>query len=187
MSAQTDANKAYAEILGLNAAALDAYTTQLEISTTGLDEAGIKAAINAEAVPFGADLQASAAFGTVLAAFARTGETAAQTLQRLAELTIAGQALNEFGGIFSKIATAGFDATESMISLAGDLDKLIAKSADFVRSYYSAEEQTGIATVAYLKPCGLRVLRTRRPSCPKTISGGWSSRSTSPRPTGANS
>lgn len=144
VSAQTDANKAYAQILGLNASALDSYTARLEINTTGLDEAGIKAAINAEAVRFGAD-QASAAFGTVLAAFAKTGETASQTLQRLAELTIAGQALNEFGGIFSKIATAGFGATESMISLAGGLDKLIAKSAEFVKSYYSAEEQTGMS------------------------------------------
>lgn len=150
VTAQTTVNKAYAEILGLNKTALEAYTKSIEINTTGLDEAGVKAAINAEAVKFGAE-QASAAFGGLLATFAHAGETASQTLQRLAELSIAGRALNEFGGVFSKVASAGFGATEAMISLAGGLDKLIAKSADFVKSYYSTEEQTGIAARGVLE------------------------------------
>lgn len=139
----TAANKAYAEILGLNSAALDDYTAALEINTTGLDEAGIKTAINTAVTQFGAD-QVTAAFGPMIAEFARAGETASDTLRRLAETALTAQALNQLGGIFSKIAAGGLEATDSMISLAGGIDKLIAKSAAFVKNYYSSDEQVGM-------------------------------------------
>lgn len=142
--AVTAANHAYAEVLGLNATAMDGYTATLDINTSGMDAAATKLAINGAIAQFSGD-QVASAFGSVLESFAHAGESAAQTMQRLAEVSVVADGLNSLGGVFSNIAAGGINATESMISLAGGLDQLIAKSKAFVASYYSDTEQAGIA------------------------------------------
>jgi hypothetical protein len=84
-------------------------------------------------------------FATALTPFQHAGEALIDTMQRLAVIEIANGALNQFGGIFSKIATSGVDATESMIGLAGSLDALLKKTSDFVKDYYTQAEQAGMA------------------------------------------
>lgn len=143
VKANTEANKAYARSLGLNADAMDGYTKNIEINTSGMDAAAAQAAINGELATFAAD-QVSAAYGEAIKQFAMAGESASQTLQRLAMVQGTAQTLNEFGGIFSQIAAGGIEATQSMISLSGGIDKLIAKSAKFVELYYTSDEQNGI-------------------------------------------
>jgi hypothetical protein len=145
----TKANGQFAAMLGLDAKALDNYSASLEINTTNLDAAGVEAAIAAELTKFSAN-QLTSAYGDAVKEFAKAGETVAQTLERLIDTQQARVVLNELGGIFSKISMTGIDATESMIALSGGLDNLIKKSADFVKNYYSADEQTGMAAKSIL-------------------------------------
>jgi hypothetical protein len=145
----TATNAAYARMLGLNSAALDNFTMQLSVNTTGLDDAAVQAAIGAELTKFSA-AQLTAAYGDAVAAFAHAGETVADTMHRLIATQQASEVLNAFGGIFSKIASSSLEARDSMISLAGGIDALIAKSAAFVQSYYSADEQSGMSAKAVL-------------------------------------
>jgi hypothetical protein len=144
VQAYTSANAAYAGVLGLSATAMDGFTKHLEISVTGMDSAAAQAAINAEAAQFAID-QVSAAYGTAIAQFAHDGETMVQTLQRLAQMQMASTVLNEFGGVFSRLATLGVEGRDSMIALAGGIDALIKKSSDFVKDYYTQAEQSGLA------------------------------------------
>lgn len=145
----TKANGQFASMLGLDAKALENYSATLEINTTNLDAAGVEAAIAAELMKFSAD-QLTSTYGEAVEGFAKAGETVAQTIERLANTQQARLVLNELGGIFSKISMTGVDATESMIALSGGLDNLIKKSADFVKNYYSVDEQTGMAAKSIL-------------------------------------
>lgn len=139
----TATNAAYAQILGLNASALDAYTKALDINITGMDAAAAQTAINTEVQKFGVE-QVTAAYGEALAQYAKAGETVFDTLKRLAGIEVASAALNEFGGIFSRIATLGIEGRDSMFALAGGIEAFVKKSSDFVKLYYSADEQSGL-------------------------------------------
>lgn len=76
--------------------------------------------------------------------FARDGETAVQTLQRLSAIQGMSEALNPMGGIFSSIANASVEARESLIGLAGGIDSLVSQANAFVKDYYSQDEQAGM-------------------------------------------
>lgn len=162
----TAANAAYAQVLGLSATALDGFTKQLDINVTGMDAAAAQAAINAEVTKFGVE-QVTAAYGLAIGQFSHDGETMVQTLQRLAQMQVASVALNELGGVFSRIATLGIAGRDSMIQLAGGIDALLKKSSDFVKDYYSQSEQSGLAAkgvLAQLNAAGIQdagALQTR--------------------------
>lgn len=146
----TAANARYATMLGLDAKALDGFTMALSVNTTGLDAAGVQAAIAAELTKFSL-AQLTSAYGEAVSGFAKAGETVADTIQRLIATQQASEVLNQFGGVFSKIAASSMEARDSMIQLAGGIDALIAKSAAFVQSYYSANEQAGIGAKGVLE------------------------------------
>lgn len=153
----TASNAAYARILGLNVSALDGYTKALDINITGMDAAAAQTAINTEVQKFGVE-QVTAAYGEALAQYAKAGETVSDTLKRLAGIEVASAALNEFGGVFSRIATLGIEGRDSMFALAGGIEAFVKKSADFVKLYYSADEQSGIranAVLAQLNAAGV--------------------------------
>lgn len=76
--------------------------------------------------------------------FARDGETAVQTLQRLTAIQGMSEALNPMGGIFSSIANASVEARQSLIELAGGIDTLVGQANAFVKDYYSQDEQAGM-------------------------------------------
>lgn len=76
--------------------------------------------------------------------FARDGETAVQTLQRLSAIQGLSEVLNPMGGIFSSIANASVEARESLIGLAGGIDSLVSQANAFVKDYYSQDEQAGM-------------------------------------------
>lgn len=153
----TAVNAAYAKILGLDVTALDGFTKALDINITGMDAAAAQTAINTEVQKFGVE-QVTAAYGEALAQYAKTGETVSDTLKRLAGIEVASAALNEFGGVFSRIATLGIEGRDSMFALAGGIEAFVKKSSDFVKLYYSADEQSGIqanAVLAQLNAAGV--------------------------------
>ncbi len=84
-------------------------------------------------------------FADFLEPFRNAGETLVETLQRLVAIQQVTDQLNSFGGIFSKIAALSVEAKEELISFAGGIENLISKVQSFVGTYYSAEEQSGIA------------------------------------------
>ncbi len=95
-----------------------------------------------------------------LEAFAKEGETAVQTLERLAAIQSVSETLNQFGGIFSVIAGSSIEARESLIGLAGGIDALVSQANQFVKDYYSLDEQAGInanAIAAALTNVGLSI------------------------------
>lgn len=144
-----------AEGLNLPTEMIAGITTQMNVRLTGKaaeDGAAITAALEQYQTAI------TAGYAAAIAPFQRAGESIIDTMQRLAVLEIAAGALNQFGGIFSSIAAQGTVATESMISLAGGLDKLIEKSQAFVNSYYGEDEQAGIAArgvMAALQAAGI--------------------------------
>lgn len=87
-------------------------------------------------------------FKGLLAPFQKAGESLAQTMARLAELQSFSATLNQFGGIFSRIAGASIDARENIISLAGGIEALAQKSQQFVADYYSEGERAGLQAAA---------------------------------------
>lgn len=157
VKANTEAGKEYARVLGLNADAMDGFTKNVEINTSGMDEAAAKAAIDAELAKFAAE-QVEAAYGTSIATFQKSGETMSDTLRRMAETQVAFSSINELGGVFSRLAVLGQDGRDGMVQLAGGIDALMKKSQDFVSEYYSIEEQTGLTAkniLAQLKAAGV--------------------------------
>lgn len=135
--------RAYADILGLPVQAIAGYSEQIKISFKGLSEDEIREKIAQTITSFQDNL--ATVYSKALEQYARAGESANQTLQRLAQLEVFAQNINSFGGVFSRIATLGIDARESLIALAGGVDALLSKTQDFVRLYYSEQEQAAIA------------------------------------------
>lgn len=65
-------------------------------------------------------------------------------LARIGRAESASMVLNEFGGVFSKIATLSISAREQLFEFAGGIEALISKTQNFVGQYYSQDEQVGI-------------------------------------------
>lgn len=68
----------------------------------------------------------------------------AGALARIGRAESASMVLNEFGGVFSKIATLSISAREQLFEFAGGIESLISKTQSFVGQYYSQDEQVGI-------------------------------------------
>lgn len=139
--AATASAKAYAAALGLNAAAVDGFTKSIEISTTGLDAAGTKAAID-KAIGSFVDDMVSSAYGGALSALAKTGETSSATLQRVAaDLTGVNAVLAQFGHGLLGISIDGATAAESLITLMGGVQNMQTQMASYYGNFYTADEQ----------------------------------------------
>ena len=138
--------RSYAEVLGLPVKAITGYSEQIKISFKDLTEEQIREKI-AETITSFQDNLANV-YSKAIAQYTRAGENATQTLQRLTQLEVLSQTINDFGGVFSRVAKLGIDARESLISMAGGIEALLGKTADFVRLYYGADEQAALAAKA---------------------------------------
>lgn len=143
--------KAWAETLKLPAQLLSSVTTQFKVKLTGNaqeDQAEISRLFERYADDLAASYQAQ------LAPFQKAGETLSATFQRLAGLQMFSAAINDFGGVFSRIAGLSVDAKEQLIAFAGGIDALLGKTRAFVGSYYSEAEQAGLAARAVREQLG---------------------------------
>lgn len=132
----------YATALGLPAEALKNVSHHMRVTLTDDEEANQRAIEEA----FGgyADVL-SGQFKEALRPFQEAGETLTETMQRLAEVQAFSATMNEFGGVFSRVATLGLRAKEELIGFAGGIESLVAKTSSFVDNYYSDAERFGIA------------------------------------------
>jgi hypothetical protein len=145
----------WSKALGLPAQKLSEITHSISIKLGKDDEETQK---NIETAMQGYQEHLASSFATFLEPFQAAGETLVDTLERLVSIDQASRSLNEFGGIFSAIATSSVDAREQLIALAGGIDALMQKAQAFVGTYYSQSEQSGIAarqTVDVLRGLGI--------------------------------
>jgi tape measure domain-containing protein len=143
LAAATATVQSYVSTLGLPVQALAGYSEQIKLSFKGLSEDEIRQLISDTVADFQANL--ASVYSQAVSEYARAGETALQTLQRLSALEQLSAALNDYGGAFSRIATLSIDARESLVSLAGGIETLLGKTQEFVRLYYSEQEQAALA------------------------------------------
>ena len=137
----TASNKAYANALGLTSGSIDSFTKSIEVNLTGLDAAGQQAAINAELTKFAGE-QAASAFGSSVAAFAKSGESTAQTLQRLGgDLTATNAMFKTLGYSLFDISAAGASAASTLIEAFGGLANAQQQLGSFQENYYSQAER----------------------------------------------
>lgn len=133
----------FVDVLGLPVKALEGYSEQIKISFKDLSEEEIRQAIADSITKFQGGL--ASLYSSAIAQYQKSGETALETLQRLAQLEGFSRVLNEFGGVFSNISTLGIDARESLIAMAGGMDALLAKTQQFVGEYYTQQEQAALS------------------------------------------
>ena len=129
---------AYAAALKLPSDSLKKVSYSLKVQM-GEDAKANEAAINAEFAKY-QELLANQ-FKNVLTPFQKAGETLTQTMGRLAAIQGFNETMNQFGGVFSRIATLGIDATSSLLEFAGGIDAFIEKTQAFVNDYYTEEEK----------------------------------------------
>jgi hypothetical protein len=134
--------KEWTKALGLPAEQLADVTHAISIKI-GKDDAETQA--NIEAAMQGYQDALAARFEGFLEPFRNAGETLTDTLQRLVGIQAMSEQLNEFGGVFSRIANLSVDAREELIGFAGGIEALLEKTKSFVSAYYSEGEQAAIA------------------------------------------
>ena len=155
-------SRAWADALQLPADALASVTTQFKVKLTGKadeDQAEIARLFERYSDDLAGTYQAQ------LRPFQRAGETLGATLQRLAGLQQFSTAINDFGGVFSRVAGLSVDAKEQLLGFAGGIEALLGKTRAFVGSYYSEAEQAGLAARAVqqqLQAIGINTPLTNR-------------------------
>ena len=134
--------QAFAQVLSLPAAALATITSQFKIKFSG-DAAKDQAEIAALFERYGNDLAET--YRDQLTPFQKAGETINATLQRMSGLQQFSNTINDFGGIFSRVANLSVDAKEQLIGFAGGIEALLGKTQNFVSQYYDEAEQAALA------------------------------------------
>lgn len=137
--------QAFAQVLSLPAAALANITTQFKTKLTG-DAAKDQAEIAALFTKYGEDLAET--YRDQLTPFQKAGETINATLQRMSGLQQFSNTINDFGGIFSRVANLSVDAKEQLLGFAGGIEALLGKTKTFVSQYYDEAEQIGLTARA---------------------------------------
>ena len=131
--------------MSLPAAALATITSQFKIKFSG-DAAKDQAEIAALFTKYGEDLAET--YRDQLTPFQKAGETINATLQRMSGLQQFSNTINDFGGIFSRVANLSVDAKEQLIGFAGGIEALLGKTQNFVSQYYDEAEQLGLTARA---------------------------------------
>lgn len=139
---------AYATALGLPAEHLSKISTSFRVQLTD-DEKKNQEGIAQLLTNYQDALTGN--FAGLLAPFQKAGETLTETFERLAGLQVFSEQINEFGGIFSRIANLSIDAKEQLISFSGGLEAFIAKTQAFVDQYYTQDEKAGLQAAQLLE------------------------------------
>jgi phage-related minor tail protein len=136
--------KSMGSALGLGSAALDNFTFGLKLNLKGLTEAQVNEKL---AEQFGLLNDAMAKQVLATDDYTRTGETAAQTLQRLSgSLTGVNAALGTLNQSLLSASLKGADAANQLADLFGGLDKFAQATEAYYQAFYSEAERNAKAT-----------------------------------------
>ena len=162
----TATTKAYAEVLGLNANAIDGVTQSIKISLMGLDAEQQQQAIVNALTGFG-DRLAQELLGTfvtttrqkgrifrrtitettwIAGPFVRAGETAGEALQRLAtSLMTVNQVFDTLNVALMQTSLVGADASSQLIDLFGGTEQFVQATSKYYELFYSEQERAETA------------------------------------------
>lgn len=139
----------YAKALGLPVGALTKVTSSARVVL------GDDAAKNAEAIAKAMADYGDALAGTFqkeLAAAAKPGESAAETLNRLGEAISAVNTTFEALGLhLVQTSVAGGQAASELVKLTGGMDAFLAKTQAYLQGYFTEAEQMGLGAGNVLK------------------------------------
>lgn len=161
-SSVREATAAMAEQLGISGTAIRQFTQALYIDGNGKSAEQVQKELS-DALNGANDSLARFALGTN--AYAKAGETASQTLERLAgSLTGVNGVLGALGQSLLTIGVAGGDTASQLLGLFGGLQQFQQAGAQYLDAYYTEAEKTALATqqlTTQLSAVGLAVPATR--------------------------
>jgi hypothetical protein len=134
--------RAYADVLKLPAAALDAVTSGIKLSLKDLSEEQVQQRITEAVAGYQEALLST--FRTQLEPLRKLGESFTDTALRLSTLQVFSKGLIDLGGVFSRVANASVAARENLIELVGGMDSLASMAQQYAQQYYSRDEIAGI-------------------------------------------
>ena len=133
-----------AQTLGLGVDSVANFTSKIKVSFKGLSEEQISQRMAEEFGKVGEAL-AQAALGQT--EYARTGETAVETLTRLSSsLTTVNGTFDVLGQKLLDTSLAGADMASQLVDLMGGLEQFTATTASYLENFYTEAERTDIAT-----------------------------------------
>ena len=135
---------ASADALGLAGDTFEDFSHRMKISTKGLSEEAANEAVQ-EALMGMADAMAGMVSG--LDAFARDGEGAAGTLERLAQsLIVVNSRMTDLGLNTYDVSLAGGAAAASFVDLFGSLDAFVNVAGSYYQNFFTDAERLARAT-----------------------------------------
>ncbi|MBF9050623.1 phage tail tape measure protein [Roseobacter sp. HKCCD9010] len=133
-----------ADALGFASSTFDGFAHTMRISTRGLSEEDAESAVT-KALTGAADAMADMIPG--LTGFARVGETASETLERLANsLTTTNHWMSNLQLKLYDISLAGGAAASAFVDLFGTLDEFTTATGSYYQNFFSDAERTARAT-----------------------------------------
>lgn len=133
-----------ADALGFASSTFDGFAHTMRISTRGLSEEDAQSAVT-KALTGAADAMADMIPG--LTGFARVGETASETLERLANsLTTTNHWMGNLQLKLYDISLAGGAAASAFVDLFGTLDEFTTATGSYYQNFFSDAERTARAT-----------------------------------------
>lgn len=157
-----ESTAAMAEQLGISGAAIRSFTQDLYIDGNGKSAEQVQKELS-DALNAANDSLARFALGAT--SYGKAGETAAQTLERLAgSLTGVNGVLGVLGQSLISVSTAGGDAASKLLEQFGGLQQFQQAGAQYLDNFYSEAERTALATqqlTAQLSAVGVAVPATR--------------------------
>lgn len=151
-----------ATTLGLGTDAIAGFTSSIKLSFKGLNEEQIQTQLAEEFAKVGESLAATA-LGTER--YTRTGETAAQTLQRLSSsLSTVNGSLDVLGRTLYAASLSSADMASELVDLMGGLTQYQTTTAAYYEAYYTEAERNATATrqlTASLAALGMSLPATR--------------------------
>lgn len=151
-----------ASTLGLGTEAISSFTSSIKLSFQGLTEEQIQAQLAEEFTKVG-DSLAAAALGTER--YTRTGETAAQTMQRLSSsLSAVNGTIDVLGRTLYAASLSGADMASQLVDLMGGLAQYQTTTAAYYEAFYTEAERNAAAArqlTASLGALGLSLPATR--------------------------
>ena len=152
-----------ADSLGIGAAAFDAFTSQITISTKGLSEADANQAVQDALTGLGDDF---AAMIPGLAALQKEGEGANDAIMRLStSLAVVNDAFQSLDFVAYEASLSGAAAASSFVDLFGTIDNFVSATASYYDAFYTADEKRADATArltASLDALGISALPNDR-------------------------
>ena len=137
-----NAAKGYADILGLNAESISNITHYFEIPANSVEE--VTKYLEIELKGYSDQLASALLAGT---SFGRTGESASQTLSRLAtSLTTVNTTFDTLGLKLQETSLAGANVASAFIDMMGGIEAFNQATDFYYQNFYTQAERTAKAT-----------------------------------------